>query len=224
MEDSNYKILVVDDEEDIVEIVSYNLEKEGYVTEMATNGKEALQKMEYFKPNLIVLDIMMPVMDGMEALKKIRENPNYNDVIILFLTALKNEESEVTGLDEGADDYVVKPIKPKLLMSRINALLRRASGRERSTIQMKDLTIDREKYLVIYKEKKIMLAKKEFELFALLASKPERVFSRQEIMDNVWGNDVIVGDRTIDVHIRKIRQKVGDFITTVKGVGYRFDN
>ncbi len=224
MKENSFKILVVDDEEDIVEIICYNLKQEGYITESAFNGEEALKKAKYFNPDLIVLDIMMPVMDGLDTLKHIRESPTFNKTAVLILTALSNEESEITGLDQGADDYVGKPVKPQLLLSRIKALLRRTNIGDSKDIQINDLIINREKYLVINKGDELFLPKKEFELLALLASSPGRVLSRAEIMNRVWGENVIVGDRTIDVHVRKIRQKLGNCITTVKGVGYKLES
>lgn len=218
-----YKILIVDDEEDILEIIRYNLNQEGYITETAGDGEEAIQKVGYFKPELVILDIMMPIMNGIETLKELKKSPSFDNTLVLFLTALNNEETEVTGLNLGADDYIVKPIKPLLLLSRINALFRRTNKEKENIIRIDDLVIDLSKYLVIYQGNEIRLAKKEFELLTLLASKPGRVFKRQEILNKIWGFDVFVGDRTIDVHVRKIRQKVGNFIATVKGVGYRFD-
>jgi two-component system alkaline phosphatase synthesis response regulator PhoP len=224
MQSEKAKILIVDDEEDILEIIRYNLEKEGYFIETALNGEEALRKAAYFKPELIILDIMMPRKNGMETLKDIRANDSMKDTLVLFLTALGNERAEIDGLNLGADDYVVKPIKPKLLISRVNALLRRVSKEEETApVRVGDMIIDRERFLINYKGDDISLAKKEFELLALLASRPGKVFLRHEILNRVWGSDVIVGDRTIDVHIRKIRQKTGDIIATVKGVGYRLD-
>lgn len=224
MQSEKAKILIVDDEEDILEIIRYNLEKEGYLIETALNGEEALRKAAYFKPELIILDIMMPRKNGMETLKDIRANDSMKDTLVLFLTALGNERAEIDGLNLGADDYVVKPIKPKLLISRVNALLRRVSKEEETApVRVGDMIIDRERFLINYKGDDISLAKKEFELLALLASRPGKVFLRHEILNRVWGSDVIVGDRTIDVHIRKIRQKTGDIIATVKGVGYRLD-
>ena len=218
------KILVVDDELDILEIISYNLKSAGYDTVTAKDGIEAIQKAKVFRPDLIMLDIMMPNKNGIDTCREIRKIPEFKDTIVLFLTALKDEKSEVDGLNMGADDYIAKPIKPKLLVSRINALFRRLHKTEEMQVQLGDLIIDREKFTVTYKGQEIILAKKEFELLQLLASKPGRVFLRNEILNQVWGTEVIVGDRTIDVHIRKIRQKIGiDLITTVKGVGYKFE-
>lgn len=217
------KILVVDDEEDIVSIIQYNLDKAGYLTATASNGEEALEVAKKFHPDLVILDIMMPLKNGMDTLVSLRKNPDYSHTLVLFLTAVTSEKSEIEGLNEGADDYLLKPIKPQVLLSRVNALLRRVNKDEGKTISIGDMTINRERFMVTYKDKDVILAKKEFELLALLASKPGRVFLRHEILNRVWGSDVIVGDRTIDVHIRKIRQKTGDIIATVKGVGYRLD-
>jgi two-component system alkaline phosphatase synthesis response regulator PhoP len=218
------KILVVDDELDILEIISYNLKTAGYDTVTAKDGSEAIQKAKIFRPDLIMLDIMMPNKNGIDTCREIRKIPEFKDTMVLFLTALNDEKSEVDGLNMGADDYIAKPIKPKLLVSRINALFRRLHKPEETRVTLGDLIIDREKFTVTYKGVEIILAKKEFELLQLLASKPGRVFLRNEILNQVWGTEVIVGDRTIDVHIRKIRQKIGiDLITTVKGVGYKFE-
>ncbi|SFW80923.1 response regulator transcription factor [Chitinophaga sancti] len=218
------KILVVDDELDILEIISYNLKSAGYDTVTAKDGIEAIQKAKVFRPDLIMLDIMMPNKNGIDTCREIRKIPEFKDTMVLFLTALNDEKSEVDGLNMGADDYIAKPIKPKLLVSRINALFRRLHKTEELQVHLGDLIIDREKFTVTYKGQEIILAKKEFELLQLLASKPGRVFLRNEILNQVWGTEVIVGDRTIDVHIRKIRQKIGiDLITTVKGVGYKFE-
>lgn len=218
------KILIVDDEEDILEIISYNLKSAGYETVTAKDGSEAVQKAKIFRPDLIMLDIMMPNKNGIDTCKEIRRLPEFKETMVLFLTALNDEKSEIEGLNMGADDYIAKPIKPRLLVSRINALFRRLNKVEDQQMHLGDLIIDREKFTVTYKGQEIILAKKEFELLQLLASKPGRVFLRNEILNQVWGTEVIVGDRTIDVHIRKIRQKLGvDLITTVKGVGYKFD-
>ena len=218
------KILVVDDELDILEIISYNLKSAGYDTVTAKDGNEAIQKAKVFRPDLIMLDIMMPNKNGIDTCREIRKIPEFKDTMVLFLTALNDEKSEIDGLNMGADDYIAKPIKPKLLVSRINALFRRLHKEEEMQVHLGDLVIDREKFTVTYKGQEIILAKKEFELLQLLASKPGRVFLRNEILNQVWGTEVIVGDRTIDVHIRKIRQKIGiDLITTVKGVGYKFE-
>ena len=220
------KVLIIDDEEDIRELIQYNLKKEGFEVSTAENGKLGLEKLKESKPDLILLDVMMPEMDGMEVCEIIRKNSSYNDVVICFLTARNEDYSQIAGLDIGGDDYISKPVKPKVLVSRINALLRRggmtASEEENNEIN-EDLIIDREQYLVILKGKKLHLPKKEFELLSLLASKPQKVFGREIILDTVWGNEIVVGDRTIDVHVRKLREKIGsDYIQTVKGVGYKF--
>jgi two-component system alkaline phosphatase synthesis response regulator PhoP len=218
------KVLIVDDEPDILEIISYNLEKEGYEIQTAKNGQDALDKMPFFKPDLVILDIMMPKINGVEVCKRLRSKPEYNDTLIIFLTALNDESSQIKGLETGADDYVSKPISPKVLVSRVNAIFRRVHKQDGKIIKIGNMVIDPEKFMVVLNGKDIVLAKKEFELLYLLASKPGRVFLRNEILSQVWGADVIVGDRTIDVHIRKIRQKLGiDCVTTVKGVGYKFE-
>lgn len=218
------KVLIVDDEPDILEIISYNLINEGYEILTAKNGIEALDRVDSFKPDLIILDIMMPKMSGVEVCKILRSKPEYNDTMIIFLTALNDESSQIKGLETGADDYVSKPISPKVLVSRVNAIFRRLNKEESKTIKLGNMEIDPEKFMVILNGDDVILAKKEFELLYLLASKPGRVFLRNEILSQVWGAEVIVGDRTIDVHIRKIRQKLGiDCITTVKGVGYKFE-
>lgn len=220
------KILIVDDEQDIVEFISYNLKAKGYQTATARDGVEAIRKAREFRPDLILLDIMMPNKDGIETIKELRQNPDFEHTAIIFLTALSDEKSEIEGLKTGADDYIAKPIKPELLATRISAALRRVKKDEdqEQKISFGDLEINKTKFTVTYQGADISLAKKEFELLSLLASKPGRVFLRNEILQRVWGTDVIVGDRTIDVHIRKIRQKIGlDLITTVKGVGYKFE-
>ncbi|MEO5997934.1 MAG: response regulator transcription factor [Chitinophagaceae bacterium] len=221
------KILIADDEPDILEILQYNLKTEGYEVFTAKDGDDALQKAKHIKPDLIILDIMMPKKNGVEVCEILRSQSAFKDTLIIFLTALNDESSQMKGFEKGADDYVNKPISPKLLMSRVNALFRRLNkpvGSENGILQIDNLVIDPIQYLVKVEEKEMSLAKKEFELLYLLASKPGRVFLRHEILNQVWGNDVIVGDRTIDVHIRKVRQKIGlDCITTVKGVGYKFD-
>lgn len=218
------KILIVDDEPDILAIISYNLKNAGYETFVATDGQEAIEKAKLYHPHLIILDIMMPGKNGMEVCRELKAQPAFQDTMILFLTALNDDAHEIEGLNLGADDYVTKPIKPNLLISRVNALFRRMKKEDEPVMQVGDLIIDTEKFYVVYQGKPIVLAKKEFELLKLLASRPGRVFMRNEILNQVWGTDVIVGDRTIDVHIRKIRQKIGaDLISTVKGVGYKFD-
>ncbi len=224
MEPNFKKVLIVDDEPDILEIVSYNLIKEGYDIQTAKNGIEALEKVSTFKPDLVLLDIMMPKMTGVEVCQILRSKTEYNDMLIIFLTALSDEASQIKGLETGADDYVSKPISPKVLVSRVNAVFRRLQKEDGKIIRLGNMVIDPVKFLVILNGTEIVLAKKEFELLYLLAAKPGRVFLRNEILSQVWGAEVIVGDRTIDVHIRKIRQKLGiDCITTVKGVGYKFD-
>lgn len=225
MNTKDIKILLVDDEPDILEIVGFNLANEGYTIITAENGLEAVKKAKKEKPHLIVLDVMMPEMDGIEACEHIRQIPELKDVIITFLTARGEDYSQLAGFDAGADDYITKPIKPKVLVSKVKALLRRYREEEKqgNIIKIGDLTIDRDEYNIILKGKKINLPRKEFELLSLLASKPDKVFKRDEILDKVWGNDVIVGGRTIDVHIRKLREKIGDnSFKTVKGVGYKF--
>ena len=225
MEPKGKKILIADDEPDILEIIQYNLVKEGYEVTTAKDGDDALAKAKMSKPDLIILDIMMPKKSGIEVCEILRAEPEFKEVLIIFLTALNDETSHIKGLETGADDYVNKPISPKVLVSRVNALFRRfVREPEGRVLKMENLVIDPDRYEVIVDGKNITLAKKEFELIYLLASRPGRVFLRNEILNQVWGNDVIVGDRTIDVHIRKVRQKLGlDCITTIKGVGYKFD-
>ncbi|HRH50996.1 MAG TPA: response regulator transcription factor [Panacibacter sp.] len=224
MENKAKKVLIADDEKDILEIVSYNLNQEGYDIYTAKDGNEALEMARKIHPDLIILDIMMPYKTGIEVCEILRSTEVFNDTLIIFLTALNDETSHIKGLESGGDDYVSKPISPKVLVSRVNALFRRTHKEaEGKTITIANLTIDPEKFMIVINGKNIVLAKKEFELLYLLASKPGRVFLRHEILNQVWGQDVIVGDRTIDVHIRKIRQKLDmDCITTVKGVGYKF--
>ncbi|TAH08055.1 MAG: response regulator [Sphingobacteriia bacterium] len=225
MEGKAKKILIADDEPDILEIVSYNLQKEGYEVYTAKDGNEALEKARLLNPDLIILDIMMPRKTGVEVCEILRSQPAFQDTLIIFLTAMSDEASQIKGLETGADDYVNKPISTKVLISRVNALFRRVNHKDtEKSIRIGDIIIDPVKFLVNIKGEEMILAKKEFELVYLLASRPGRVFLRNEILSQVWGNDVIVGDRTIDVHIRKVRQKLGvDCITTVKGVGYKFD-
>lgn len=226
---ANYKILVVDDEEDILEILRYNLEKEGYEVKLANDGIAAINTAEAFNPDLIILDIMMPGMDGIEVCQKLRSDARFKDTLIAFLTARSEAFTQISALDSGGDDFINKPIKPNVLKSRINALLRRkaqSSGAEQLSkiSRFGNLEIDYEQFKVSINSKDVGLAKKEFELLALLSSKPGKVFKRNEILTKVWGNDVIVGDRTIDVHIRKLREKIGeDYIFTMKGVGYKFE-
>lgn len=218
------KVLIADDEPDILEILKYNLVKEGYQVYTAKDGDEAIDKAKFAQPDLIVLDIMMPKKNGVEVCEILRSQPAFKNTLILFLTALNDEGTQVKGLETGADDYISKPVSPKVFITRVNALFRRVNKTEAKVISIDGLTIDPEKFIVQFEGKDISLAKKEFELLYLLASKPGRVFLRNEILNQVWGAEVIVGDRTIDVHIRKIRQKLGvDCITTVKGVGYKFE-
>ena len=227
MKKKDIKILLVDDEQDILEIVGYNLQQEGYAIVTATNGREAVAKAKKELPQLIIMDVMMPEMDGMEACEAIRKLPELSNVIITFLTARSEDYSQVAGFDAGADDYITKPIKPKLLVSKVKALLRRlkeTDERNSETLLVGDIEINREAYKIINNGVEIVLPRKEFELFYLLASKPGKVFKREEILDKVWGNEVIVGGRTIDVHIRKLREKIGeDLFKTIKGVGYKFE-
>lgn len=226
MKKKDIKILLVDDEPDILEIVGYNLSQEGYQVFTAINGKEAVSKAQKEVPHLIIMDVMMPEMDGMEACEVIRKIPELNHVIITFLTARNEDYSQVAGFEVGADDYIAKPIKPKLLVSKVKALLRRLKDDEThsETLNVGGIEINREEYKIIKDGLEIVLPRKEFELFYLLASKPGKVFKREDILDKVWGNDVIVGGRTIDVHIRKLREKIGeDLFKTIKGVGYKFE-
>ncbi|MCF1420535.1 response regulator transcription factor [Mangrovimonas futianensis] len=225
MKKKDIKILLVDDEPDILEIIGYNLTSEGYQVITAENGVEALKKAKKEKPHLIILDVMMPEMDGIEACEQIRKVPELQDTIVTFLTARGEDYSQVAGFDAGADDYITKPIKPKVLVSKVKALLRRIKEDEtqESTVKIGSLVINRDEYKITLKNEEIILPRKEFELLSLLASKPGKVFKREEILDKVWGNEVVVGGRTIDVHIRKLREKIGDkSFKTVKGVGYKF--
>ena len=229
MTNTSTKILLVDDEPDILEILSYNLSAEGYQISTASNGIEAVKKAKKHLPHLIIMDVMMPEMDGIEACEKIRMLPQLKDTIITFLTARGEDYSQVAGFEAGADDYITKPIKPKVLISKIKSLLRRlnddSSKVNSEVVHIGELTIDREAYKIISKGKEIVLPRKEFELLSLLASKPGKVFKRDEILDKVWGNEVVVGGRTIDVHIRKLREKIGDnSFKTIKGVGYKFQS
>ncbi|WP_010523035.1 response regulator transcription factor [Aquimarina agarivorans] len=218
-------ILLVDDEPDILEIVGYNLTDEGYNVITADNGLEAIKKAKKIKPQLIILDVMMPEMDGIEACEKIRKLPGLEDTVITFLTARGEDYSQVAGFDAGADDYITKPIRPKVLVSKVKALLRRFKKDEENSQALKigELIINRDEYKVIHNKKELILPRKEFELLSLLASKPGKVFKREDILQRVWGEEVIVGGRTIDVHIRKLREKIGDAsFKTIKGVGYKF--
>jgi len=226
MEVTPRRILVADDEPDILEIISYNLAKEGYEIYTAKNGLEAIDKAKAIKPDLIILDVMMPKKTGMEACQVLRSMPQFQKTLIIFLTAMSDESSQIRGLELGADDYVSKPISTKVLVSRVNALFRRVTkdDEDEKVLAFGNMRIDTTKFVVIIDEVEYPLAKKEFELLYLLASKQGRVFLRNEILSKIWGREVIVGDRTIDVHVRKIRQKLGiDCITTVKGVGYKFE-
>jgi two-component system alkaline phosphatase synthesis response regulator PhoP len=217
------KILVIDDEEDIRELLIYNLRKEGYLVLDAENGEKGLAIMRESHPDLILLDVMMPGMDGVEVCEAIRNISGFKNTLICFLTARSEDYSQIAGLDAGADDYVAKPIRPKVLISRINALLRRKGMLTDDNAETKDLVINREKYVVEKDGVVIHLPRKEFELLALLASRPDFVFERDTILEKVWGSDIVVGDRTIDVHVRKLREKIGDnYIKTVKGIGYKF--
>ncbi len=226
MEKSDYTILLVDDEPDILEFVGYNIKKEGYSLITSSNGKEAIELARRDLPQLIILDIMMPGMDGIEVCSELRKIPELKQTIIAFLTARGEDFTQIAGLDAGGDDYITKPIKPRVLMSRINALLRRYPTDKTRELQMVlgDTIIDRERYVIIKNGQEILFPRKEFELLALLMSKPNKVFSREEIFEEVWGDDVVVGDRTIDVHIRRIREKLNDEnIKTIKGVGYKYE-
>ncbi|WP_299890393.1 response regulator transcription factor [uncultured Lacinutrix sp.] len=225
MNKQDIKILLVDDEPDILEIVSYNLSNEGYQVITAGNGIDGVAKAKKEKPHLIVLDVMMPEMDGIEACEQIRKVPDLKNTIITFLTARGEDYSQVAGFDAGADDYITKPIKPKVLVSKVKALLRRLKTDDSndSILKLGGLIINKDEYKISLNGKEILLPKKEFELLCLLASKPGKVFKREDILEKIWGNEVVVGGRTIDVHIRKVREKVGDkSIKTIKGVGYKF--
>lgn len=225
MKKKEIKILLVDDEQDILEIIGYNLSQEGYQVFTASNGREAVEKAEKELPNLIILDVMMPEMDGMEACEHIRRIPSLQNTIITFLTARGEDYSQVAGFDAGADDYITKPVKPKVLVSKVKALLRRVKEENQGDVlNVGEIEINREEYKIVKDGVEMVLPRKEFELFYLLASKPGKVFKREEILDKVWGNEVVVGGRTIDVHIRKLREKIGDeWFKTVKGVGYKLD-
>ncbi len=227
MKKKDLRILLVDDEPDIIEILAYNLNNEGYQVFTAANGLEALEKAKQIIPHLVILDVMMPVMDGMEACEKMRATPALENTVIAFLTARSEDYSQVAGFESGADDYISKPIKPKVLISKIKALLRRFKEDDKlvsNTLSVGDIIINRELYKIIKDGQEIVLPRKEFELFYLLATKPGKVFKREEILDKVWGSEVVVGGRTIDVHIRKLREKIGENIfKTIKGVGYKIE-
>lgn len=228
MNTEDTRILLVDDEPDVLEFLGYNLRKEGYQVSQARNGNEAMSVAKSVSPHLIILDVMMPEMDGIETCTEIRKVPAMKDVIIIFLTARGEDYSQIAGFEAGADDYVTKPVKPKVLISRIKALLRRHKEEtpelEQPLEDYGEFAIDRERYIIISKGRELVFPRKEFQLLSLLTSKPNKVFTREEILSGVWGNDVVVGDRTIDVHIRKIREKLEtDRIRTVKGVGYKFE-
>lgn len=226
MKDAKARILLVDDEPDILEIVGYNLKNEGYQVFTAENGEEALKIAKKKKPDLIILDVMMPVMDGIEACEKMRKTPELDGTVITFLTARGEDYSMIAGFDVGADDYITKPVKPRVLVSKVKSLLRRkenTAAEITNILKLGDLVIDRDQYKIIFKKEEMILPRKEFELLSLLTTKPGKVFKREEILDVVWGNEVIVGGRTIDVHIRKLREKLGDdSFKTVKGVGYKY--
>lgn len=219
------RILLVDDETDILEFLSYNLKKEGYEVFLADSGVKAIKQAQKHKPHIIVMDVMMPNMDGIETCRQLRQFAEFKETIILFLTARSEETVEIEGFSSGADDYIVKPIKPKVFISRINALMRRVDVKgESQVVTTKELVIDRQKYRVQKNDEEIILPRKEFEILMFLASSPEQVFSRNDIFEKIWDDNVIVGDRTIDVHIRKLRERIGEhFIKTVKGVGYKFE-
>ena len=226
MKKSDIKILCVDDEPDILEILKYNLSNVGYDIYLANDGLSAIKKAKEIIPNLIIMDVMMPKMDGIQACENLRANEKFNDTIIMFLTARGEDFSHVAAYEAGADDYVTKPVKPKILISKVKGLLRRfkkVTDNDITIIELNDIIIDKEKYKVYISGNNLDLPRKEFELLYLLASKPDKVFKREKIMENVWGGEVVVGDRTIDVHIRKLREKLGDkYIKTIKGVGYKF--
>jgi len=219
------KILLVDDEQDILEFIRYNLEKEGYQVYTADNGRKAIELAQRVLPHLILLDVMMPEMDGIETCRELRSMPEFKNTIIAFLTARNEDYSQIAGFDVGADDYITKPIKPRVLTSRIKALLRRfTADKHDEKVKLGNIEIDVEKFMVYKSGEELNLPKKEFELLSLLVSKPGKVFSRKEILNKIWGSDIIVGDRTIDVHIRKLREKLGDnYFKTIKGIGYKFD-
>lgn len=218
------KILLVDDEPDILEFLKYSIEKEGFVTYTASNGKEGVVQALKHQPNLILLDVMMPGMDGIETCQALRDSPKLKDTVIAFLTARSEDYSQIAGFEAGADDYISKPVKPKVLISRIKALLRRKIAQtQQASVETEDITIDPDRHIVIKKGEELNLPRKEFQLLKLLMSKPGNVFTREHILSDIWGQDIVVGNRTIDVHIRKLREKLGDeYIQTIKGVGYKF--
>ncbi|MDD4144523.1 MAG: response regulator transcription factor [Prolixibacteraceae bacterium] len=230
MNDKKLKILLVDDESDILEFISYNLEKEGYIVYTANNGADAIELAEKHQPNLILLDVMMPEMDGITACEEIRKIPTLGSTLIAFLTARGEDYSQIAGFEAGADDYITKPVRPKVLLSRVKALLKRtiessavSYSESQGVLNIGNLSIDKERYLIRIGDNEMVLPRKEFELLSLLVSKPSKVFTREEIYSSVWGENVVVGDRTIDVHIRKLREKIGnEHIKTLKGVGYKF--
>lgn len=221
------KVLVVDDEQDILELIRHSLAKEGFEVHVAANGAQAIEQARKVKPEIIIMDVMMPVMDGMEACRQLKDNPDTKNIPVIFLTARSEEFAELAGFEAGADDYIAKPVRNRVLLSRVKAILRRGNAIQNHEPEKYDfatIQIDRERFVVEYNGKALQLPRKEFELLAFLASRPGRVFSRDEILENVWGNEVLVVDRTIDVHVRKIREKLDDkFIYTVKGVGYKFE-
>jgi two-component system, OmpR family, alkaline phosphatase synthesis response regulator PhoP len=225
-ESAPFKVLLVDDEPDILEFLRYHLQKDGFEVETVNSGKEALEKVKSFRPNLILLDVMMPEMDGIETCRELRALPEMKDSLIAFLTARNEDYSQIAGFETGADDYITKPVKPRVLSSRIRAILKRVNPEVKlmEKLEVDGLKIDLERFLVIKKDKEITLPKKEFKLLALLATKPGKVFTRETILQQIWGEEVVVGDRTIDVHVRKIREKLGnDYIKTIKGIGYKLE-
>jgi two-component system alkaline phosphatase synthesis response regulator PhoP len=225
MENNDLKILLVDDENDVLDFMKYNLEREGFWVYTANDGVEAIQVAKKVQPHLIILDLMMPKQDGIETCRELREIPEFKNTLITFLTARDEDYSQIAGFEVGADDYITKPIKPRVFISRIKALMRRLEASANiEVVRVADIEVDRERYVVVKNGTEITLPRKEFELLNLLVSKPGRVFKREEILSKVWGNDTIVGDRTIDVHIRKLREKIGDnYFKTIKGIGYKFD-
>lgn len=226
MAEKQFKVLIVDDEQDVLEFLTYNLEKEGFEVFTADNGKTGVEIAKKQDPDVILLDVMMPEMDGIETCRSLREQPQFENTIIAFLTARTEDYSQIAGFETGADDYISKPIKPRVLVSRLKALLRRYESKEAKSTVLRagNIEIDRERYLIVFNGTEMAVPRKEFELLFLLASKPGKVFKREEILNEIWGRDIIVGDRTIDVHIRKLREKLGeDLIRTVKGIGYKFE-